>query len=311
MIENIISAFDDCDKFNPISLGFAQAIDRAMRISQEAAKVAYYQSLKEASCTVCARPFRDVQPVLKLNGGEALCIPCVRQQPKIAEYGDVVAAEAPRSKAIRYLGALGQVWEAPELGVPQKPSSLGQLLVLGGLGAATGLAGGKLLNKAIPNDYINFEVPATLLGALTGSVPGLSSAYLNHVAGKPVWSESFWNSPDNPKTANYIPVDRFQKAVWSDMSSASLDPALQAAASGFVQGAANLPGKPRNSNFVTSAELAQMAVGLGGGAMSGWLFGKTIGNVLGMSSKAQNMIIGSGAFAGMLKTLVPKVYGQE
>lgn len=310
-IEQMLSEYD---AYQPIRMGFASAIDRSLQAVREVSKLAYATAIDDGTvCTTCSTKFRDLQPVLRLERGESLCLPCAGKAPKLAEFGTVEPAISPIGKAIRYMGALGQAWKAPELGVPQKPSSLGQLLLLGSLGAAAGYGTGKLLNKVAPNDYIDFTTPGLVAGAALGSLPGASSAYFNYLSEKPVWTESFWDSPDlQPKTASNIPVDRFQDILWSNMATASrLPPTIQAAASGLVQGAANLPGKHTNATFVSPMDIARMAVGLGGGAAAGYLFGKTIGNVLGMSRKAQNLIIGSGAFAGMLNTLTPRVYGEN
>lgn len=310
-LEQTLAVFD---AYNPIRLGFAEVIDRSMATVREATKLAYATAIEDGTvCTTCAGKFHELQPVIRLERGETLCMPCLRKAPKLANHGEIAAALSPAGKAIRYLGALGQAWKAPELGIPQKPSSLGQLLILGSLGAAAGYGGGKILNKVMPNEYIDFSVPGLLAGSAIGALPGASSAYLNHLSGRPPLSESFWDSPDLvPKQASAIPVDKFQDLVWSNMATASrLPPTIQAAASGLVQGAANLPGKPRNSLFVTPTDVARMAVGLGGGAAAGYIFGKTVGNVLGLSPKAQNLIISTGAFAGILKSLTPKVYGEN
>lgn len=309
-LAEVLSHYDD---YNPVQIGFASAIDHALRAVQDTVKLAYDTALENGTvCRDCRRKYHELQPVVQFGSGDTYCIPCANANTKVASDGEIVRALSPAGKALRYLGAIGQVWEAPELGIPQKPSSLGQLLVLGSLGAAAGYGTGKVLNKALPNQYIDFTTPATLAGSAIGLLPGASSAYLNHLADKPVWTESFWDSPDiNQKTASNIPVGKFQDIVWSNMATASrLPPTIQAAASGLVQGAANLPGKARNSSFVTPMDVARMAVGLGGGAAAGYMFGKTVGNVLGMSRKAQDFIIGSGAFAGLLKSLTPKVYGE-
>lgn len=240
----------------------------------------------------------------------------------------VVDEENPKAnKYIRMLGALGQLWKSPELGMfPQHPSQLGQTLVLGALGATGGYYGGKLLNKVLPKDYIDASRAGTALGALLGVSPGLSGAYLNHVSGKPAWTSSFWDtaypegqSPGQLKNASFIGFDHqinpinvrdFQNRMWNDPRIGDYVPIhVRAAASGLVQGAANLPDKPQNSPFVTPYDIARVAVGMGSGLASGWLVGKTLGAVFGATKKTQDLVTNAGIAAGALKTVIPLAFG--
>jgi hypothetical protein len=247
----------------------------------------------------------------------------------------------PANKYVRALGALAQLWKAPELGsFPQHPSSLGQTLVLGGLGAVGGHYAGKLIDRVIPNDYIKAERAGTALGALLGVAPGLSGAYLNSLTGKPVWTSSFWDTAypnghaptgkvgefvddsEDRKLADFIGlppqalypinVHDFQQRIWNDPRIGDYVPIhLRAAASGLVQGAANLPGRPKNSPFVTPYDIARMSIGMGSGLASGWLVGKTLGAIFGATRKTQDLLMNAGMAAGALKTVVPLAFGSD
>lgn len=217
---------------------------------------------------------------------------------------------------VQTLGGLAQLWEAPQLkDFPQKPSSLGQMLVLGGLGAAGGKLIGRGIDHWLPNDFIRAERAGMILGGLLGASPGLAGAYLNSQSGKPAWTTSFYNT----KNASYatpwgesINVQQFQNSMWQDPRFVQSTPlALRAAASGLVQQAANIPGGRINSPFVTPADIARVAVGIGSGAASGWLVGKTLGAVFGTGQKTQDLLKNTGVAIGALKTVIPLVFGQE
>lgn len=233
-----------------------------------------------------------------------------RLQESLPEFADKLASVegAPEgNKYLRAAGALAQLWKAKELGIPQKPSTLGQALVIGGLGALGGYGAGKALDWMSPNKPFKFSRLGLVLGGAAGLTPAITGGVLNHVAGKPVLTSSFWDSPD--KTAS-INVRQFNDLIWSDPDvSRRLPPNIQAAASGLVTGASNLPGRPKNSPFVTPVDIARMAVGLGSGATSGWLVGKGLGAFMGLSKPAQNALVRSGAAAGLIKNLVPIAFG--
>lgn len=243
---------------------------------------------------------------------------------KLGGFGDrdIPGSDNP-SKTVEILGALGQLWKSPtlsKLGVPQHPSSLGQMLVLGGLGAAGGHYAGKLIDKYAPNDVVRADRAGLVLGGLLGMSPGLSSALLNQSSGKPVWTSSFYDGEQkaasfgmlarDPFASASINVQDFQNAMWNDPRISQHAPVhLRAAASGLVQGASNMPGKYRNSTFVTPLDIARVSLGMGTGLASGWLVGKTLGAVFGTGQKTQDLLKNTGMAVGALKSVVPLAYG--
>lgn len=217
----------------------------------------------------------------------------------------------------RILGTLAGMWKSPDVKVPYNPSSLAQMLTLGGVGAAVGYMGGKLVNRFVPDDVIRADRAGAALGGLLGTTPGLASAYLNWHQGKPVWTDSFWNTKQSSIGCNMyitqpINVQDFQRTMWQDDRIASAVPLnLRAGASGIVQAAANLPGKFHNSSFVTPFDIARVAVGMGSGLASGWLVGKTLGAIFGTGRKTQDLLKNTGMAAGALKAVIPVAFGSE
>lgn len=227
---------------------------------------------------------------------------------------------------VKLLGALGQLWKDDRFpGIPQHPSSLGQMLVLGGLGSLGGYYAGKMIDRVVPNDAVKASRAGAVLGGLAGMSPGLASAVLlgqqNKTAPpgsklRPVWTDSFWQTKESsfgldPYASLAINVNNFQNMVWNDPAYRDMPIHLRAAASGLVQGAANLPGKHRNSSFVTPMDIARVSVGMGSGLASGWLVGKTFGALFGTGKKTQKLLQNTGMGIGALKTVVPLAYGQE
>lgn len=106
-----------------------------------------------------------------------------------------------------------------------------------------------------------------------------------------------------------INVARFNDMIWRDPRVAGpLDPATQAAASGLILGAANLPGKP-NTRLVTPFDVGRMAAGMGSGFLSGALVGRALGILMGMPEAAQDRLKSTGTMAGLITNLVPMAFG--
>lgn len=102
--------------------------------------------------------------------------------------------------------------------------------------------------------------------------------------------------------------DEFNEMIWSDPRlSGRLEPPVQAAASGLVTGAANLPGK--STRFVTPLDIGRIAAGMGSGYLSGMLVGKALGVLMGMPDTTQDKLKNTGAMAGLIANLVPIAFG--
>lgn len=218
----------------------------------------------------------------------------------------------------RLVGSLAQMWKSPELakiGVPQKPSSLGQMLVLGGLGSLLGYGAGRLIDPIVPYDVGKASRVGALLGGMLGLVPGASSAVLNHYQGKSPFFDSFYSTKEGSfyNQSPFLPINvhDFQRTIWTDPHLRAIPLDVRACASGLVQGAANRPDRRGNTAFVTPIDVTRMAVGMGSGLASGWLVGKTMGTLFGTGPKTQDFLRKSGIAAGALRTIIPVAYGQE
>lgn len=165
-------------------------------------------------------------------------------------------------------------------------------------------------------------------------MPGAGMGVMNSLSGKPFNSMSMWHSDinGNPRTFEVTPdkldmasksaetsagmfnsepidVNEFNQIVWKDPRvSRSLSPQMQAAATGLVTGAANLPGKV-NSRWVTPMDIGRMAAGMGVGYLSGSLVGAGLGALMGMPEETQDRLKSTGMWAGLLTELVPKAFG--
>jgi hypothetical protein len=106
-----------------------------------------------------------------------------------------------------------------------------------------------------------------------------------------------------------IDVANFNDMIWGDPRVAEpLTPPQQAAASGMMMGAANLPGK-YSPRFVTPLDMGRMAAGMGSGYLSGMMVGKVLGLVLGMPQASQDKLKDSGMMAGLIANALPMIYG--
>jgi hypothetical protein len=106
-----------------------------------------------------------------------------------------------------------------------------------------------------------------------------------------------------------LDVDKFINDIWHDPGlSGPLTPREQAAVTGLVAGAANLPGKS-NNQFVTPMDIGRMAAGMGAGYLSGMLVGKALGALAGMPEQTQNTLKNTGMYAGLISDLIPIAFG--
>jgi len=270
-----INLFLDLDEYHPIKFGYTVAIDRACDYANQVRELIYSEHK---------------------------------------------TAESPSGRNIvRDLGAVLQLWKSSNLPAFDKPSNLGSALMMSMLGAGAGYGAGSALDWMLPNRAIKFRRAGALAGGALGAGPGLSGMALSAAGGQPILTSSFWdwnpreNSNLGEKTAAMINVQQFNEDIWNNPSLATrLPPTIQAAASGLITGAANLPGKSWAATpFVTPFDVARMAIGLGSGAASGYMVGKALGAAFGTSDDIKNRLIQAGSMAGLIKTVVPIAFGMN
>ncbi|TMJ00886.1 MAG: hypothetical protein E6G97_18295 [Alphaproteobacteria bacterium] len=104
-----------------------------------------------------------------------------------------------------------------------------------------------------------------------------------------------------------IPVDGFNNVVWSAQDPFT-PPSLRSAAAGLIQTASLSRG---GSPVVTPYDIARLGVGMGSGLASGWVAGRVLGALAGLSPEAQQGLQRAGMWAGVLRAVVPPVYGQD
>lgn len=108
-----------------------------------------------------------------------------------------------------------------------------------------------------------------------------------------------WEGMDWPE----INVPDFARRVWEEPRLSNEE---QAATSGLVQGASAMKGGNR---FVSPMDVGRIAAGMGSGYLSGALVGKVLGTLAGMPTKTQDRLRNVGLWAGVVKSVVPMVFG--
>lgn len=227
---------------------------------------------------------------------------------------------------------------------------LSSMLVGGLAGAGLGYGGGWLAEKILPNRWRRGNLRRTLAvaGGGLGMAPGLLFGMAN-LAGnrnfndnstlragqsfKPLPGPEEVNRflpPDNLQfevTAAYekqallsgsgivgaplIDVNEFNQVIWHDPRVARpLSAAQQAAVSGLVTTAANLPGR-LSPRYVTPMDIGRLTAGMGTGYLSGALVGKGLSLLMGMPEESQERLKNTGMWAGVVSALVPIAFGGQ
>jgi len=77
-----------------------------------------------------------------------------------------------------------------------------------------------------------------------------------------------------------------------------------------METAKQFPGGPGpDSSYVTFDQIGNMAMGMGVGYGQGALVGKALGLLIGMPEPTQNLLARTGMYAGLVKSVVPKLFG--
>jgi hypothetical protein len=155
-------------------------------------------------------------------------------------------------------------------------------------------------SKTMPQDTWN---QATNLGRATGEFIGNSVGQLYGATKESEDTTGLYGAPFDP--------EEFNEMLWQDTRITNRLPNnYQAAASGLVTGAANLPNKSGPSSFVTPMDMARMTAGMGTGYMSGLFVGKVLGGLMGLPESTQETLKNTGMYAGLLRSVIPIAFGQ-
>ena len=230
------------------------------------------------------------------------------------------------SPTMERLGALAQFWDGQHVGIPNAPSALASMLMMGMTGAGLGYLGGRVGSKVVNLFGKNLDEKkvgrmGATLGGVTGAIPGLMLALGNYYAGKPILTSSFLNDRDPyvrrpfAKHASFTGAafdpDHFRQLVNENpFNRMRMDPRERAMATGLVDGAQHLPGRNQHSSLVTPVDIARMAVGMGSGYASGSLVGNVLGGLMGLPDARRDDLIRAGTFAGAIKSIIPLAFGQ-
>jgi hypothetical protein len=102
-----------------------------------------------------------------------------------------------------------------------------------------------------------------------------------------------------------IDKDLFGQVVWSPVDPFTT-PSMRAAATGLVETAAMAQG---GRPLVPVGQVAGIAGRMAGGVAAGWLVGKTLSALAGLSQPAQQSLQRVGLWTGVLNSVVPLAFG--
>lgn len=251
-----------------------------------------------------------------------------RDRPSVATNEPIVRIKQAYSPTLRGITDVLALTEGPANAWYGGPRPIASMLVGGLAGASLGYLGGALGENLVGDSLQKGRLRRTLalLGAAGGATPGL------------VWGlhspKGFFSSwPHGVKTGalslrkllpdcvpatefvkagtmggfeptSPIDVDRFAQTVWS-LEDPWTPAGLRAGALGLVESASTLRG---NSPWVSPYDVSRIAMGMGSGALSARLVGRTLGALAGLSPDAQQALQRAGTWAGLMKTVVPLAF---
>jgi hypothetical protein len=210
------------------------------------------------------------------------------------------------------------------------PSALTSALLGGAIGSGLGYTGGAAIEQLLPEDQVErgrLRRTLALAGGITGAVPAglLGHAFkqaaiaagVDDMAIKAASAAGTFYQPS-------IPVDAFNRVVWSDVASGpssaygtksswgdntqqlSTPPWAAAAASGLVAGTGAATGMPAISPFQLATTAATSA---GVGYLAASAFGKTMGALAGLRPEAQAQLQNLGLWGGLVTGAVRGLFG--
>ncbi len=113
-------------------------------------------------------------------------------------------------------------------------------------------------------------------------------------------------APQRPRGPLDINVDTLGNALWD----VGAKPGTAAMTMGAVHAAQQMPGGRDESGWVTPMQMAGLAAHMGVGYVSGALVGSALGMLTGMPAGPQQTLKDTGMYLGIVKSVVPKLFGQ-
>lgn len=220
------------------------------------------------------------------------------------------------------------------------PTPLSNAIVSGLILSGLGYGAGTLAEQLFPERFVErgqLRKPLAIAGGLLGLGYGAINAntirqYRPDTSYLGSWvtsnnapitaNEKAANMFGQPEPSSYnnlyapqIPVDAFNKAIWSDASKGysqagivpHTSPAVAAAATGLMTGIATQARSPIISPATVINSIASAGVGLATASIAG----RTLGALAGLTPAAQEKIQDTGLWAGMLHAVVPPLFGMR
>lgn len=223
---------------------------------------------------------------------------------------------------------------------------LASTLATGVLGAGLGYGSGYLAEKFLPeiirDKDVDLKKRYAIAGGLGGAALGATPGLLNKMVGRKFNDRTLWNDQsDEPwedslvtsrfksATENYVVKEAYgtiggpsfqqiplvkHDALGRVVYNTGLGPQLAQATMGAAYGASQMPDPNSTPNGFTPNQMGLfgMAMGAAGGGAKGYLtglaVGKTLGLLTGMPAGTQNKLRNTGALAGAIGTVVPRLF---
>lgn len=207
------------------------------------------------------------------------------------------------------------------------PRPLTNLLVGSALGSLGGYGVGKAVDAVLPDRFFAPGAASrrgAVLGAVLGGLPGAYQAHSNlrdggglldrwpYMTATPQDAQAAAAGPAavfgglaKQSAGLFDPVierDEFARMVMNDPFA---PPQLRAATAGLVEAA----GAVRGGDWVSPWDVAKIAVGAGGGLVSGVIAGKALGALAGLTPEGMQGVQRIGLAAGILNAVVPRALG--
>jgi len=103
-----------------------------------------------------------------------------------------------------------------------------------------------------------------------------------------------------------VNIDAMGRTLWQ----AGADPAVAGITMAALHTASRMPGGDK-PGFVTPAQMGRLAMGMGGGYLSGAMVGAALGVLAGMPEDSQKRLAQTGEYLGLVKELLPHLFSGD